>query len=206
MALVCETGHIRSISAGRGLLRRGIHVAQLAAAAAAARDRMGRQHSRRRVHRRPVGAVARRAPHPSEGRCVMRLTVELTGRAHEMAQEEIQKQVAYLSPRHPQRPVRRRGGVLECDVPGRPGRAARAGRARARRTAAAQPPAPAAQGDLPQRRGRPPDVPRRLGRSTASTSSVPGQVALEGLPLALFRYFDRTLRRARRARGRRGRC
>ena len=47
----------------------------------------------------------------------MRLSVTLDGRAHEMAQEEIQKQVAYLSSRIANVRFTSDGQVLECDVP-----------------------------------------------------------------------------------------
>ena len=83
----------------------------------------------------------------------MRLTVDLEGRAHEMAQEEIQKQVAYLSPdiRNVRFAADGASSSATCRTP-RP-HAARARRARARRSAAAQPETAAAQGALPQRGG-----------------------------------------------------
>lgn len=121
----------------------------------------------------------------------MRLTVAMNGRAHEMAQEEIQKQVAYLSPHIRDVRFSGDGGVLECDVPD-----AQAGRL---------------EQDVRELAGRLQRSLRRLQRkvlfrSTAADNPVfrrtpsmegvhalgPGQMALDGIPLALFRYFDRT--------------
>ena len=121
----------------------------------------------------------------------MRLTVVLDGRAHEMAQEEIQKQVAYLSPHIRNVRFAADGAVLECDVP----------EAQAARL----------EQDVRELAGRLQRSLRRLERKvlfrskTADTAVFrgrspiegahllgAGQMALEGLPLALFRYFDRT--------------
>ena len=121
----------------------------------------------------------------------MRLNVRLEGRAHEMAQEEIQKQVAYLSPQIGNVRFSADGGVLECDVPD----------AEATRL----------EQDVRDLAGRLQRSLRRLQRKVLfrsrtaddpvfrGTSPIegvhplgPGQMALEGVPLALFRYFDRT--------------
>jgi seryl-tRNA synthetase len=120
----------------------------------------------------------------------MRLSVTLDGRAHEMAQEEIQKQVAYLSSRIANVRFTSDGQVLECDVPD---------------SEAAQ-----LERDVRDLAGRLQKSLRRLERKIIfrsaaadrpqfSISGTPagihalgtGQVALEGVPLALFRYFDR---------------
>jgi seryl-tRNA synthetase len=120
----------------------------------------------------------------------VRLTVELAGRAHEMAQEEIQKQVAYLSPDIRNVKFDADGAVLVCDVPdAQAERLSRDVRALADRM----------QRSL-----------RRLQRKVIARSASfedpvfrgsgtiddvfalgTGQVALTGLPLALFTYFDR---------------
>jgi seryl-tRNA synthetase len=121
----------------------------------------------------------------------MRLSVVLDGRAHEMAQEEIQKQVAYLSPHIRNVRFAADGAVLECDVPEDQG--------------------VQLEHDVRELAGRLQRSLRRLERKvlfrskTANTPVFrgasrirgahplgPGQMALEGLPLALFRYFDRT--------------
>ncbi len=121
----------------------------------------------------------------------MRLSVTLDGRAHEMAQEEIQKQVAYLSSRIANVRFTSDGQVLECDVPD---------------SEAAQ-----LERDVRDLAGRLQKSLRRLERKiifrSAAADRSPvrpisgkpagihalgtGQVALEGVPLALFRYFDR---------------
>ena len=49
----------------------------------------------------------------------MRVRVALESPAHEMAQEEIQKQVAYLSPHVRNVVFSAEGAVLECDVDAR---------------------------------------------------------------------------------------
>jgi seryl-tRNA synthetase len=115
--------------------------------------------------------------------------VELAGRAHEMAQEEIQKQVAYLS-----RDIRNvrfddRGAVLECDVPDaqaerleRDVRALADRMQRSLRRLQRKVIFRSAAADRPVFRGAAPDGLHILGT---------GQVALTGLPLALFTYFDR---------------
>jgi seryl-tRNA synthetase len=120
----------------------------------------------------------------------VRLTVELAGRAHEMAQEEIQKQVAYLSPDIRNVRFEAEGAVLECDVPDaqveRLGQDVRALADRMQRSlrrlqrkvifrsAAAERPTFQGSGAI--------DGLHILGT---------GQVALTGLPLAMFTYFDR---------------
>lgn len=120
----------------------------------------------------------------------MRLTVALEGSAHEMAQEEIQKQVAYLSPNVKNVRFTGDGAVLECDVPD--DEAARL------------------EPDVRELAGRLQRSLRRLQRKVLFRSAAadrltfpgvarvegvhllgPGQIALEGLPLALFKYFDR---------------
>jgi seryl-tRNA synthetase len=120
----------------------------------------------------------------------VRLSVELAGRAHEMAQEEIQKQVAYLSPEIRNVRFDALGTVLECDVPD----------AQAERLAQDV----RVLADRMQRSLR--RLERKVvfrsaaaDRATCRGSGVPdglhvlgrGQVALTGLPLALFTYFDR---------------
>jgi hypothetical protein len=120
----------------------------------------------------------------------MRLIVTLDGSAHEMAQEEIQKQVAYLSPNVRNVRFTAEGAVLECDVPD--DEAARL------------------EPDVRELAGRLQRSLRRLQRKVLFRSAAadrvafpgisgvegvhqlgPGQIALEGLPLALFKYFDR---------------
>jgi seryl-tRNA synthetase len=120
----------------------------------------------------------------------MRLIVTLDGSAHEMAQEEIQKQVAYLSPNVRNVRFAAEGAVLECDVPD--DEAARL------------------EPDVRELAGRLQRSLRRLQRKVLFRSAAadrvafpgisgvegvhqlgPGQIALEGLPLALFKYFDR---------------
>jgi len=120
----------------------------------------------------------------------MRLRVALDGSAHEMAQEEIQKQVAYLSPNVRNVRFTPDGAVLECDVPDEE--------------------AVRLEPDVRDLAGRLQRSLRRLHRKvlfrSATADSVafpgvagvegvhllgPGQIALEGLPLALFKYFDR---------------
>ena len=121
----------------------------------------------------------------------MRLIVPLEGRAHEMAQEEIQKQVAYLSTQIRNVRFTADGGVLECDVPDAEsarleqdvrelaGRLQRSLRRLQRKVLFRSESA-----DRPIFRGEPSiNGVHPLGR---------GQMALEGMPLALFRYFDRT--------------
>jgi seryl-tRNA synthetase len=121
----------------------------------------------------------------------MRLTVSLEGRAHEMAQEEIQKQVAYLSPSIRNVRFSADGEVLECEVPDAEfirleqdvrdlaGRLQRSLRRLQRKVLFRSRTA-----DDPVFRGTSPiEGIHRLGT---------GQMALEGIPLALFRYFDRT--------------
>jgi seryl-tRNA synthetase len=120
----------------------------------------------------------------------VRLMVALEGRAHEMAQEEIQKQVAYLSPDIRNVRFDADGAVLECDVPDE--QAERLGQD------------VRALADRMQRSLR--RLQRKvIFRSAAFESPVfrgagtladvhilgTGQVALTGLPLAVFMYFDR---------------
>jgi seryl-tRNA synthetase len=120
----------------------------------------------------------------------VRLTVELAGQAHEMAQEEITKQVAYLSPDIRNVRFNGEGTILECDVPD----------AQAERLAQ----------DVRALADRMLRSLRRLQRKVIFRSALfdrpvfrgsdsiddvyvlgTGQVALTGLPLALFTYFDR---------------
>src|SRR5262245_41550367 len=107
-----------------------------------------------------------------------------------MAQEEITKQVAYLSPDIRNVRFNGEGTILECDVPD----------AQAERLAHDV----RALGDSMQLRPR---LPQRkvlfriamfelpVFRNSGSIDDVfvmgTGQVALTGLPLALFTYFDR---------------
>jgi seryl-tRNA synthetase len=118
------------------------------------------------------------------------MTIHLAVPAHEMAQEEIQKQVAYLSrdiaaPRFAQG-----GAILEIDVPEHSAvelatcveqltrRIQRSLRSLERKVVY---------------RSKPADHPRFRGDGTAPGIHLlgTGQAALEGLPLRLFRYFDR---------------
>ncbi len=120
----------------------------------------------------------------------MRVRVVLESPAHEMAQEEIQKQVAYLSPHVRNVVFSAEGAVLECDVPD--DEAARL------------------EPDVRELAGRLQRSLRRLQRKVLFRSAAadspafpditqvegvhllgPGQIALDGLPLALFKYFDR---------------
>jgi len=120
----------------------------------------------------------------------VRVSVPLAGRAHEMAQEEIQKQVAYLSPEIRNVRFDAEGTVLVCDVPD----------AKAERlTADVRVLADRMQRSLRRLerkvvfRSRAAD--RRTFRGTGAPDGLHvlgrGQVALTGLPLALFSYFDR---------------
>ena len=120
----------------------------------------------------------------------MRLTVQLAGQAHEMAQEEITKQVAYLSPDIRNVQFNGDGTVLECDVPdAQADRLAQDVRALADRM----------QRSLRrlQRKVifRSATFERPTFRTSGSINDVfvmgTGQVALTGVPLALFTYFDR---------------
>ena len=120
----------------------------------------------------------------------MRLSVQLAGEAHEMAQEEIQKQVGYLSPEIRNVRFTARGTVLESDVPD----------AHADRL----------ERDVRVLADRMQRSLRRLERKVVFRSAMAdrviphgsrdldglhvlgrGQVALTGLPLTLFMYFDR---------------
>jgi seryl-tRNA synthetase len=120
----------------------------------------------------------------------VRLSVQLAGEAHEMAQEEIQKQVGYLSPEIRNVRFTARGTVLECDVPD----------AHAERL----------EHDVRVLADRMQRSLRRLERKVVFRSATAdrvirpgsrdldglhvlgrGQVALTGLPLTLFTYFDR---------------
>ena len=121
----------------------------------------------------------------------MRLTIGLDGRAHEMAQEEIRKQVAYLSREIREVRFAADGASLECDVP--------------------ESDSERLEQDIREMAGRLQRSLRRLQRKVVFRSATldkpvfrgvppiegiyalgPGQMALDGLPLALFRYFDRT--------------
>jgi seryl-tRNA synthetase len=120
----------------------------------------------------------------------VRLMVALEGRAHEMAQEEIQKQVAYLSPDIRNVRFDADGAVLECDVPDeqaeRLGQDVRALADRMQRSLRR----------LQRKvifRSAAFESPVFRGTSTVDDVHIlgTGQVALTGLPLAVFMYFDR---------------
>jgi seryl-tRNA synthetase len=119
-----------------------------------------------------------------------RLSIELATPAHEMAQEEIQKQVAFLSKGIANPQFLRNGSVLEFDAP----------------ADSAEDLVPRAK-DLAHRvqRGlrslqrkivyKSTAMDRPVFRGVAEVAGAHqlgiGQVALEGVPLRLFRYFDR---------------
>lgn len=123
-----------------------------------------------------------------------RLAVTLSMPATEMACEEIVKQVAYLSNEIRNVGFDSAGATLECDVPvGEEERLERDIRALAERMQRSLRKLERKVVYRSTRADRPAFAPRTgqpgvhvLGR---------GQVALEGLPLALFQYFDRTLAR-----------
>jgi hypothetical protein len=120
------------------------------------------------------------------------VTVELKSPATEMAQEEIPKQIAFLSKEISNIRFVRGGAALEFDAP----------------EALAGELAPAAAG-VAQRMQRSlrslarkivyrsPAMERGTFRGTGMTGGIHamgrGQVALEGVPLRLYRYFDRSL-------------
>jgi len=121
---------------------------------------------------------------------IQRASVRLASPAHEMAQEEIQKQVAYLSKEIGNPRFLEGGAVLEFDAPAESAgdltkqaaelaaRVQRGLRSLERKIIYRSPTA-----DRPIFRGD--------GRCAGVRQLGPGQVALEGLPLRLFRYFDR---------------
>ncbi len=120
----------------------------------------------------------------------MRLMVALEGRAHEMAQEEIQKQVAYLSPDIRNVRFDADGAVLECDVPDeqaeRLGQDVRALADRMQRSLRR----------LQRKvifRSASFESPVFRGAGTLDDVHIlgTGQVALTGLPLAVFMSLDR---------------
>ena len=119
-------------------------------------------------------------------------SVRLAEPAHEMAREEIRKQAAFLSCEISNPRFNDDGSVLEYDAPeGAPDALAGRVEALARRV----------QRSLRGLRRKvvyrslAADRPRFLGGGSGFsgvTATGEGQVALEGLPLALYRYFDRT--------------
>jgi seryl-tRNA synthetase len=118
------------------------------------------------------------------------ISIRLPSPPHEMAREEIQKQVVYLSREIVNARFAQDGAVLEFDAPEESAaalstevealaRRIQRGLRDLRRKVKFRSSAAVA----PQFRG---------GASTAGVHQLgPGQVALEGLPLRLFRYFDR---------------
>jgi hypothetical protein len=118
------------------------------------------------------------------------MSIRLASPAHEMAREEIQKQVAYLSREISNARFNSDGTVLEFDAPG--DTAAELGaqvEALVRRIQRGL-------RDLRRKvvfRSAAADDPRFRGDgATAGIHGLgPGQVSLAGIPLRLFRYFDR---------------
>jgi hypothetical protein len=118
------------------------------------------------------------------------MSIHLAGPAHEMAREEIQKQVAYLSREISNARFVQDGAVLEFDAPGNSAaelttqveslvRRIQSGLRDLRRKVVFR----SAAASDPQFRGD--------GTIAGIHRLGPGQVALDGLPLRLFRYFDR---------------
>jgi seryl-tRNA synthetase len=120
------------------------------------------------------------------------VSISLASPAHEMAREEIQKQVAYLSREISGARFARDGAVLEFDAPAdSAAELATQVEALARRIQRGL-------RDLRRKvvfRSAAADDPQFRGAGEGPTAGVhpmgPGQVALGGLPLRLFRYFDR---------------
>jgi hypothetical protein len=118
------------------------------------------------------------------------ISIRLASLPHEMAREEIQKQVAYLSREISNARFAHDGSVLEFDAPeGSAAGLAAEAEALAQRIQRGL-------RDLRRKvkfRSAATDDPRFRGDgSTAGIHPLgPGQVALEGLPLRLFGYFDR---------------
>jgi seryl-tRNA synthetase len=118
------------------------------------------------------------------------VTVRLDPPPHEMAQEEIQKQVAFLSPEVRNIRFRDGGAVLEFEAPAAAG---------ADLTERARALCQRVQRGLRNLRRkvfyRSPALGRPVFRGPGAPAGVhrlgTGQVALSGLPLRLFRYFDR---------------
>ena len=118
------------------------------------------------------------------------MSIRLANPAHEMAREEIQKQVAYLSREISNARFAHDGAVLEFDAPAD---------SAAELTARVEALVRRIQRGLRDLRRK--VVFRSVAasdprfRGDGSTAGIhrlgPGQVALEGLPLRLFRYFDR---------------
>ena len=120
------------------------------------------------------------------------VTVELQSPASEMAQEEIPKQIAFLSKDIDRIRFAREGAVLQFDAPEE--RAEELSRAAAEVARKMQRSLRSLARKLVYRS---PAMERREFRGTGMTSGIHemgrGQVALEGVPLRLYRYFDRTL-------------
>src|SRR5262249_54180751 len=128
------------------------------------------------------------------------ISIRLAGPASEMAREEIQKQVAYLSREIANARFAPDGATLEFDAPAElaAGLAAEV-EALARRTQRGL-------RDLRRKvvfQSAAASDPRFVGEgSTAGIHRLgPGQVALGGVPLRLFRYFDRAFETFGRAWG-----
>jgi seryl-tRNA synthetase len=121
---------------------------------------------------------------------IKRLSIPLAVPAHEMAQEEIQKQVAFLSKNVGDVRFAKQGSILELDAP-----EDEADQLTVSVTALAQ----RVQRSLRSlqrkvlHRTREMDGPEFLGAGSGRGVHLlgKGQVALEGLALRLFRYFDR---------------
>src|SRR5262249_11089739 len=118
------------------------------------------------------------------------MSVRLAGPAHEMAREEIQKQVAYLSREIANARFAPDGAVLEFDAPANSAaglaaqvealvRRIQRGLRDLRRKVVFR----SAAASDPRFRG--------VGPIAGVHGLGPGQVALDGVPLRLFRYFDR---------------
>ncbi|MCC6551611.1 MAG: hypothetical protein IT372_01145 [Polyangiaceae bacterium] len=120
------------------------------------------------------------------------VTVELATPASEMAQEEIPKQIAFLSKDISRIRFVREGAALEFDAPA--DQADELSRAAAEVARKMQ----RSLRSLARRLVyRSPAMDRATFRGTGMTAGIHamgrGQVALEGLPLRLYRYFDRSL-------------
>jgi seryl-tRNA synthetase len=120
------------------------------------------------------------------------VTVELKSPATEMAQEEIPKQIAFLCKDIANIRFAREGAALEFEAPEE--RAEELARAAAEIAQSMQRSLRKLTRKLVYRS---PAMDRDAFRGTGMTEGIRGmgrgQVALEGLPLRLYRYFDRTL-------------
>lgn len=123
---------------------------------------------------------------------IRRITVELDKPASEMAQEEIPKQIAFLSKDVANIRFLREGAALEFDAPEE--RAAEFSEAAREITRKMQRTLRTLTRKLVYRS---PAMDRAEFRGTGLTGGIVemgrGQVALTGVPLRLYRYFDRTL-------------